>query len=127
MAARQNVAFKPSLQRVLAQHFHHAPGDIEFATVGVIRPEFGQPGFLRGGIDGCEPVGRSLIGSKHTEGTHVTAHYLGEKVREHIGGLRVNSTRRFDFDRVVAKVWQFEFSSQHSAVGVRIGGDAPWT
>jgi len=31
---------------VLAQHFHHAPGDIEFAAVRVFRLEFGQPGFL---------------------------------------------------------------------------------
>ena len=46
VAASQNVTFKPAFERVLAQHFHHAPGDIEFAAVGVIRLEFGQPGFL---------------------------------------------------------------------------------
>ena len=121
MAASENITLKPAFERVLTEHLHNASGDIKLAAICVFRLVLGQPRFLRGSIDGSQSIGGGLVRSEHAEGTHVTAHHLGKKVCEHIGRRCVCHTRRFHFDGVVAKVWQFELFSQQTAICVGIG------
>ncbi len=100
------------------------PGDVEFAAVGIFRLVFGEPGFLRSGIDCGEPVGGRLVRAEDAEGIHVAAHDFGKKVREHVGGWSVSRARRFHLDGIVAKVRQIELFAQQAAIRVRVGGDA---
>ena len=53
------------------------------------------------------------------------AHHLGKKVSEYIRGKSVRRTGRLHLDGIVAKVRQFEFFAQKTAICMRIGGDAP--
>ncbi len=124
MAASKDVAFEPTFEGVLAEHFHDAAGDIEFTTIGIFGLEFGEPGFLGGGVDGGEFVGGGFIGTKDAEGMHIPAHHFGEEVSEDVGGRGVGGAGRFYIEGVIAEVGEIEIFAEETAVGVRIGGDA---
>ena len=85
VAPSQDVTFKPAFQCVLAQHFHHTPGNIELAAVGVVPTGLCQPRLFCGGVDGGEPVRGSIVGSEDAEGAHVAAHHFGEEVCKYVG------------------------------------------
>ena len=85
VAAGEHVTFEPAFERVLAEHFHDAAEGVEFAAVSVFRLVFGEPGFLRSGVDGSEPVGGGLVRAEDAEGVHVAAHDFGQKVGKHVG------------------------------------------
>ena len=61
VTAGEDVSFEPAFERMLAQHLHHAAGDVEFAAVGIFRLVFGKPGLFRSGVDGGESVGGGFI------------------------------------------------------------------
>jgi len=109
---------------VLAEHFHDAAGDIEFTTIGIFGLEFGEPGFLGGGVDGGEFVGGGFIGTKDAEGMHIATHHFGEEMAEDVGGRSVGGAGRFYIEGVIAEVGEIEIFAEETAVGVRIGGDA---
>ena len=48
MAARQDIAFCPAFERVLAEHFHDASVGRELAAIGVLGPVAGEPRLLAG-------------------------------------------------------------------------------
>ena len=112
MATGENVAFEPTFEGVFAEHFHDAACDVEFATIGIFWLEFGEPGFLGGGVDGGESVGGSFVGTKDAEGMHIAAHNFGEEVAEDVGGRSVGGAGRLHVEGVIAEVGEVEIFAE---------------
>jgi hypothetical protein len=86
MTAGEQVAFKPSLAEVLAQHFHDAAVRTEFI---VDRNNLGHRAALRGLKDGVQAIGIRFIGAEHAEVCQIHS----EDVAEEISSLRGASAR----------------------------------
>src|SRR5260370_34798879 len=102
VATCEHVTFEPALERVLAEHLHDTPGDVNLATVSVFLLVFGKPGLLRSSVDCGELVGGCLIRAEDTEGFHIPAHYFGKKVGNNLLCGRRHHSGRFRFDGLVA-------------------------
>ena len=124
VAAGEQIALHPALQRVLAQHLHHAAVGRELAAVGVFGLDFGEPGLAARLVDRLQAVGRGLVGAEDPEIVHVVAHHVAQELPEHVGVLDRRLPGPGDFDRVVAKIRHAQRLAQQAAVGVRIRADA---
>src|ERR1700722_13630610 len=109
VAASKNVAFKPALEGVLAEHLHDAARDVEFAATGILRLVLREPCLFRSRIDRREPVRGGFIGAEDTEGSHIAAHYFRKKVSKHVGRRSIGAAGRLQFDGIVAKVRHIQF------------------
>ena len=77
MAAREQVALKPALAEMLAQHFHDAAVWTEFI---VDRDNLGHRAALCGLEDGVQSIGIRFIGAKHAEVSRIHSEDIAEEI-----------------------------------------------
>ncbi len=120
MAAGEQIAFKPALTHVLAEHLHHAAG---LAQIHVDRKRLGDPGLARVGDGVTEAIGGRFVGAKDAEVFLflVGLHHVVQKLAEHARRFHVfrAAILRRHVDGEVAEVRHVERLQQQSAVGVR--------
>src|SRR5512141_2462374 len=82
MSSREKVAFMPSLQGVLGEHFEYSAVGGQLAAVSVLRKIISQPKFLAYLIDCIELVRGVFVRPKDAKGLRVQAHHIAQKSAE---------------------------------------------
>ncbi len=113
MTAREQVAFKPSLAKMLAQHFHDAPVRTQFI---VDRNNLGHRTPFRRLKDGVQAIGIRFIGAEHAEVCQVHSEDVAEEISKFARRLGQNLTGAGDFKRIICEVGQGEGDQLASAI-----------
>src|SRR6185369_3537191 len=88
MSPREKVAFMPTLQGVLGEHFEYSAIGGQLAAVGVLRQIVSQPQFLAHLVNCVELVRGVFIGPEDAKGLRVQVHYIAQESAEGPGVLR---------------------------------------
>ena len=105
MAPCKQVAFEPSLAKMLAEHFHDA----------TIRAQFFVDGYNLGHRatfccleDGVQSIGVRFIGAEHAKVFRIHFEDIAEEIAKFARRLGQNLTRAGDLKRIVGEIWQRE-------------------
>src|SRR5438477_9171110 len=104
MSASQNVAFEPSFDRVLAEHFHDATIRGKLPAIGVFGEVFAKPNFFADFVDSLELVRLGLVWPEDSEILHVLPRHFSEKIAERGDAAGQGRAGFFDFNSGIAEV-----------------------
>ena len=121
MTAGEQVAFKPSLAEVFAQHFHDAAVR---AKLIVDRNKFSHRATLGGLEDGVKTVGIRFIGAEHTKVLRIHFENVPKEISKLAWRLGKNLTGAGDFEGVVGKIGQSQGDQLASPIHMGISAHA---
>src|SRR6476660_7358719 len=87
VSSSEKVAFMPTFQGVLGEHFEDAAVGGQLAAVSVLRKIISQPKFLADLVDCIELVRGVFVRPKDAKGFRVQAHHIAQKSAEGPGVL----------------------------------------
>ena len=120
VTTREQVALEHALHRMFGEHLDDASVGGHLAAIIVLGKALLEPQLLRHVVERRELVRRVLVGAEHTEGVHVRAHHVAQKLAHHVSARRPRHAGTRELHRVVAKIGQPQRLPEHAAVRVRI-------
>ena len=117
VAAREEIALQPTLQGMLAEHFHHPSVLGHFATIFVFGKVVSHPRLFTDFVNGLEAVGGGFIRSEHPEIFHIASHHVPQEMPQNAGIFHFHRRGGGHVDGKVTEFGHPQFLAHPTAVG----------